>query len=588
MKFKNLLLPAAAAVVASALTGCTFIESLINGDDEAELQYIPVQIDEDGDWSFVNKDGEIVLLDEFKNATSAVINGFFTARENDAITIYKFDEKKPVPLKDCEGLLYAGFFNDGLCPIVKPKQKIQIVDTEGKVQFSLDAIKGKNIMYCGRAYNDGLLLVVNEDNKSGFVDKKGNTVIDPKYDLTGNISEGLLIVAELDTEKDKYTYSVINKKGEKQFSLKKGMSPATQQFKDGIFFASDEDGRFYYCNTKGEMSKLPSKVKTVAMNHGKIFPFEDNDQWGLMNLDGEVLIRAKYNSLYIDNDGRIIANKDDKAFILDENGDEKAEIDDYNWVIPIYPFWLLAYDNKSYDLLNSDGEKIKGANFNSLSIDPSLCAFVHSDYFDINSMAKKIAQAFTTNSVRGYKLGDAPAVHADGTPEQFMYRTNMNIENLDLKGFRWSASGMAFFSQAMADWNFSPTYEMVYFWNPNSNLSSIGIQIDTETVIGADGAKAIADALVARGFKIVEKPSSTKSDANAYYLLKGGNNLLLLSYKAGATSLELDLRAQTEDMNEAYLAELVRRENKASASDSEQAVADDYSGEPDVIEEIAY
>lgn len=583
MKSKYLLLPAA-AVISLALTGCSYIESLLNGHDDNELQYIPVQIDEDGDWSFVNKDGEIVLRDEFNKAPSAVVNGFFSAYENDAITIYKFDEKKPTALKDCEGLLYAGFFNEGLCPIVKPKQKIQIIDTEGSVKFSLDAIKGKHIVYCDKAYNEGLLRVVNEDLKIGFVDKKGNCVIDPKYDDVSGFSDGLLIVNNYDSEKEKNSYSVINKKGEKQFSLKKGMSPVTN-FNDGIFFVKDEDGRMYYYDTKGELTKLPTKVKYVGNNYGKLFPFEDDDQWGLMNLDGEIMIRAKYKSLYIDKGGRIIANKDNKSFILDKNGDEKAEIDDYNWVVPIYPFGLLACDDNAFDFLNTDGEKIKGANFNNLCMDRSLSAFIHSDYFDVNSMAKKIAQAFTTNGVRGYKLGDAPATHADGTPEQFMYRTNMYIENLDLKGFRWTATGMVMFSQAMADWNFSPTYDMVYFWNPNSHLNSVIITVNTETVIGADGAKAVADALVARGFKIVERPSSTKSDANAYYLLKGGNNILLLSYNAGSKKLELDMRAPSEDMSEAYLADFVRRENGRSASDSEVAVADDCVVEETVVEE---
>lgn len=43
------------------------------------------------------------------------------------------------------------------------------------------------------------------------------------------------------------------------------------------------------------------------MINGDVFTYNNGDGWGLMNIKGETLIRAKYEFLYYDEDKTLIA-----------------------------------------------------------------------------------------------------------------------------------------------------------------------------------------------------------------------------------------------------------------------------------------
>lgn len=61
-------------------------------------------------------------------------------------------------------------------------------------------------------------------------------------------------------------------------------------------------------NEQGEVVVKPTaKIKKVGQIRGKYFTYNNGDGWGLMNLQGESVIRAKYDLLYFASDDMMIA-----------------------------------------------------------------------------------------------------------------------------------------------------------------------------------------------------------------------------------------------------------------------------------------
>ena len=117
----------------------------------------------------------------------------------------------------------AGDFSEGLAPVYKqvgymntvlgrvPKCKCGYIDTKGNVVIPFNFQETYTASM--NEFHEGLAVQgVNNNNKYGsvfgYIDKKGNWVIEPKYDRAEDFNNGVASVAI----KDKYGY--INKKGE--------------------------------------------------------------------------------------------------------------------------------------------------------------------------------------------------------------------------------------------------------------------------------------------------------------------------------------------------------------------------------------
>ena len=57
----------------------------------SRVDYLPCQVDEYDDWSFVNAQGEIFCREWFSECPTEVRDGIFFVEENDAYSMYQFD-----------------------------------------------------------------------------------------------------------------------------------------------------------------------------------------------------------------------------------------------------------------------------------------------------------------------------------------------------------------------------------------------------------------------------------------------------------------------------------------------------------------
>lgn len=538
------------------------------GSDGAKMEYVAVQQEADGNWSLYAPDGTLLYEDEFKNVPSAVINGYFSVEEGKGYTLYKVGEK-PEPVADCEGLKYVGYMADGLVPVTLPKERISVVDGSGKRVFTLDPVGGKEITYCAAGFSDGLLLVSDQDGHMGFVDTKGNCVVEPKYDSANDFSEGLALVGKTvgEGEDANVKYIIINKKGEDVFSFKADYTPVKFEFSGGRIPANDTNEHVIFYDTKGEVVyKCPNKVKGVGDYNDKMYAFwTEEGEWGVMDFNDEPVVRPKYTYATLLADGRILVNDDKRYEVLDDKGNPLYRIDDYNYVTYYPGFGLCAADKRTQTFLDAEGKPIRTAEFNNVTSAMTASYGVYSDYFNMAGVVADVTSMITPKGVGEYVLGEAPSAHFQN-PADYCYTSTPDIPSLEKNGYHYTVSVQAQFSSNMADYSYGfygYDYRRTNYWRTGCQLVGMRIFINTQTDWGNDGSLAIVKDLEGKGYASV---ATTAADASEFIaLLRKDGILVTVSSAEGASNGRVVVQKNTPETLAAIRDRIVAMGGKAGA-----------------------
>lgn len=500
-----------------AAMSLVFSSCMKNDDDDIDL--IPVKLSKDGNWSMMNKKGEIVYQDEFKNAPTLAINGVFSVEEGDYYTLYKMGDKKPEVVNGCDKLKSVGMMEDGLIPVTVENERISVIDSDGKKKFTLNPIKNQEVVACHAMFSDGLLGIELEDGKTGFVDKSGKVVISPKYDDVAPFDEGLALVGKTDADTigAKETFYVINKKGEEVFKLKEDYEPVTSQFVNGRIIVRNED-TYYLFDKKGEKTKLSSKIKAIDdCNEDYIIFRNDEGQFGLMDYKGETIIRAKYQNLLFADDDEFIAQRegdDGEIMLIDEKGEVKKKID-YKEVRYIKSFGYFVKEGSTYTLLNDKLKPKTKEEIYDYNLASAPSFKVDTDYFDASGVAKKLVSMIDVDGIGKYKFDMSASQIMNGKePREYTYSSEVQLDDLNVSGFRYNINVQAAFNAALADYSYDySSYESRYYWNPASRLAGFMLNLSTQTEWGEKGFNAISSALKDAGYKLAKKGTA---DSNSY------------------------------------------------------------------------
>lgn len=245
--------------------------------------------------------------------------------------------------------IFLGEFNEGMAVVYKKDKGYGFVNA-----------KGKEIIPCqyksALAFTEGLAAVKNENDKWGYINMEGEVVIPFIYDFPQQFFEGVALVQVIQKDKDLYYY--IDKQGNK---LNK---TASEYIGFGQSFSNDRgpvkiNNKCGYINNKGElvipliydwadpffknnMALVSKDEKTmwIDKNGKKIFDnlhthgwfYENdgnfygitwiNDEKGLIQDNGKVIIPCKYKDIHFDKDSKTVValTKDDKVGIFDLQG----------------------------------------------------------------------------------------------------------------------------------------------------------------------------------------------------------------------------------------------------------------------------
>lgn len=578
----------ALSLLGAVLAGVGFTGCNKNAADEvlAKVDLVPVQTSKEK-WSFVDPSGKIIMEDEFKSMPSLAYNGFFSVERNDKYVVFKVDGEKSSELGDLVGLKSVGYFEDGLIPVTFPKERISVYDTKGKKKFEITPISGQEVVSTDPGYSEGLLKVELEDGKEGYIDKTGNVVIKAQYDMASTFTEGLAVVGVNNEDKDEMIYSVIDTKGKTVFKLKEGQNPRGGYI-NGYMIVNDGDRDVLY-NKKGEATKFPSKIHRITSTDGKYVIFENDDnETGVCDMEGEVIVRAKYSHVLFNGSDGFVAWDDDESLILDNKGEQKAKLD-YKNAFPMGQFGYFAQDGSRYSQIDKEGKPICKTDFYAVNIYGQSASYtVRSDFFDTAGAAKALADLVNGKKVGDYTFGSSPSKVVSGSPNSYTYTNEVTLEGLEKKGYRYEITGRGLFNSYMADssWDYYD-YSWNYYWNSNAQLSAIRLNLSAQTEWGKAGFDALVSAFKAKGFTMVKE--GVDGNDNEALMTKGTVFVVIECGNEGYTGTVVVADKSIEGMDEAYnrFEKSITKSNGSSRDAAEAMAAEEANTEAvvEVVEE---
>lgn len=482
------------------------------GSDNTDKYYsytaYPFRSSDDANWGMISSDGKVIFNDEFQCLPTRVSNERFLVKNKDSLFTFYSAENKPKKIG--KQYVYATDFNDdGVAVVSQPQKGIQVIDKKGRVVFSLDQTTGQQVDFMTPFNQDGLA-IFSLDHNCGIINTEGKIILPPRYYFAtiGN-GQNILVI----DKKYKETYERGNYKNIEVKTFHKDGS-AISKFNLDKFILTPTCGDNYYvvCEKLGDDSIYglidkfgnsvvkPSKdIQKITDVKYDVFTYYDGDQYGLCDIKGQNLIRAKYDDLYIagrnrlwayENNGNVlrcklidfednqIGNNFYKFGSYFNNGWALAQIDDNDWIF---------VNNKGEE--NQNLNNISKINYNNSS------NLVFSNYLNVETLLTAInikdssLNNFTFNMTvkdilnRAYNLNDSiyTGNNLSKDPEDFEYNNfisfSQDFHNTILK------YKILFDKYIVVEDKFTEatpvilSLEIPYLFNANGRLTNIYIKL---------------------------------------------------------------------------------------------------------------
>lgn len=536
----------------------TIMSGCSNSSNTAMLDVSHIAVSMDGDhWSLMDNAGNIVCQDEFSQRPSAVIEDMFFVKQGNSYSLYKIDELKSHQIENCFQLRDYGFFNDGLCLVTFPGERISIINKSGEKEATLEPINGHEVVSCYTYFADGLILAKLDNDHYCYLNTKGDLAFDSEFTTAGPFSDGRAVVER------NGRIEVINTSGQTEFEIDKEIKLKEHFFsldsyhfersKAEIEYCSSDtpdltDVAFYHgylfgknkneklqivINKNGEVTKLPSTVHYVEAFNGTHLIFQ-NDNWdyGVLDINTlDVVIRCKYESIQFVDQESFLVESDDYYSVVNLKDEEQCQISDYEKVeAATYGFGIFAYKNwKDSKILSFDktGNVISKVDFENFEC--FIPSWVQSDYsgIDYKVLCDNIVSHVNATGCDQYKLG--------ATPYECGQSVSNNVQpaKVDVGLIHESPS-------------FNISCSLLFCKNAeaakNLTLNGIVLSIFSDKPIGQTGYGLLCNAFVNQGYKM-ESKYVPKSDELGAILTKGDILVYIestaLAPKAGYSSFNV-------------------------------------------------
>ena len=380
-----------------------------NNSGKQTLSSIPFKKYEKDRWGLLSLNGNVIIENEWENEPSLPVAGFVRVKNKDGkiefFTVEKKTKKVGEEYKEATG------HYDGLAAVVKENSHISYIDKDFKEVFVLKEIEGKGVETSG-IFREGLAKVKTSDGKWGFINKKGEVIIKPKYDYVANFNEGLAYVSINEYDRDSIKKinkgGFINQKGEEVIKFKDKISYVSY-FSDGVVAYSDDESFEEW----GCMDKSGQKIikPTKDISSGFFFidgyaSFTDNSKNGIINKDGEKVIRAKYEVAFYSK-GLVLIKDQDKFGFINIDGEEIIK-PEYEESLPFLGNNTIVKDGSSYIVIDKKGKQVGKDEYEKVYSLSSILGeiifpdeTVESDFFDATAIANKLCKAISVSEING-------------------------------------------------------------------------------------------------------------------------------------------------------------------------------------------
>lgn len=334
--------------MATLLAGC-------GSKSATDADYISVKVDNSKMWSLLDVDnGEMVFTDEFFAPVTNVVNkAFFVQNDEGTFDLYTTENTKNKLNRDSYTFV-TNFSPDGFAIVRVKTEPWQIVDTKGQVVATLD----KKLGVASGFGPDGLALIVNTEKQFGYVNTQGQIVIKPRYINAAPFSDGTAIVVTRQ-EDGKNFFEAIDKTGATLFKGNSGKYSDLTAFENGYCFAVEGDHIILLDKTGKKVTSVNegTSLKNLSVKNGK-FIYYDKEFYGVKDMDGKIVIRAKYPNLKFLSDGNLLAvNSNGRTGVVDTN-DEIVIPFEYDNLEYLAPNRYLTTSGSVIILINKEGKEV--------------------------------------------------------------------------------------------------------------------------------------------------------------------------------------------------------------------------------------
>ena len=330
------------------------ILGLFGNERDYSHTLIPVKQSDNGDFGFVNFDGELIVdfdLDLDSGETVGYMyNNIASYTDNESGNIvYVDNELNETTTKYAQSL----YFHDGMALVVEDFGPLVYINSNFEKVLSLPY---KEAGY----FSEGLTKFKDNNGKWGFINKEGDIVIEADYSSVSSFIDGYSIVRK---EDDGYKeIGVIDNTGEEIIDISDKY--ISLWFSDGgefRFWREDEAG---FIDEEGKEFIEEDWTQITPFNDGyasfgeKIDEDKWESEWGLIDEDGEVIIKPKEETPIYMNNGLYVF-KDDQEFGYKNIDGDKVIKAKYEVALPFYGKGAFVKKGNHWDYIDKNGEKIK-------------------------------------------------------------------------------------------------------------------------------------------------------------------------------------------------------------------------------------
>lgn len=485
--------------------------------DSNQTRYVAAKLVDSDMWSIVDvKTGEIIHKDEFKSQPSVIVNGKFVVKNESGLYDYFSVDNVTKPINS-EGYLCASSFSDNDVALVVLKgQGISVINGKCETIATLD-----NSIVTAFGFSNGYAVVVNDEQKCGYINEKGDVVVKLDYDGADPFSEDGYAIVSKKVNDTTSKYIAIDTKGTELFSFSSNEYKNHGAFVNGYIPVQRDNDEVVLLDKTGKklcsIGKWDGFIPYWLGFNDDVIVFQDGDAYGLKNDKGEIVMRAKYDELMPlpkINPNYYWARKQDKYGIVDK--DDKVIIPfDYTVLGYINKDVLLVGEGKSFSFIDKDFKDVGQNNYTNLSVMTGTS--IRSNYLNTDKEVRKIIENITDSTFYNTKAG----MHLRDFKDKLSGDTYYYMNDSTLVNYQYPFMFLYGFDQTL----FSERNEYIYDYryptspeyNYNVNLAFVVVSDSSYKEFQLSSVEALAkafDSLIQKqGFKPVDgKPNWFKND----------------------------------------------------------------------------
>jgi hypothetical protein len=385
-----------------------------------KVMYYPFQSSANGGWGLISSTGRVLVNDFWPVPPSIPSEGIVrVGPDKDGLYSYYTVSRKPKKIGD--SYANAHYFSEGLAATAKPDGPLTFINKNGKPVLTLKADpSGKLITRAGAFYN-GLALVMNEDGKWGVIDRKGNFVVPPKYNLMRDYRNGYAWARTRvlgDSNQVTNTDEYLDLKGKSMLpvSVDVEYGPAS----DGILpFSRDHRQSWGLMTIKGKQIMAPQAdiVNVGLFNKGYATFFSRDRKCGIIDRKGKIVVPAKYDYVVVGEKSFSAATQGRWAF--HDMKDKALGEASFDKAYPFMAAGTLVRDQDKWQVINRKGKvlnKVTIAAVNTQAVDEyvsrilgTMTSTTGSDFYSPEMIVGKVAEEVSATQFNGISQTTSPA-----------------------------------------------------------------------------------------------------------------------------------------------------------------------------------